>query len=423
MNMAIRNYIAVLAILVAMSAATRTAAQTATDPKIEYYLAKKDWASLVKIGQPAIPSLLAVLSDKDASVRRDAIRTLGQIGGDSAIKPIVAAMKDEKEREIRQQAAKTLIKLGYAPESIEDQVTLHVAVGNESMDKLVKIGPQAVVPLCELLRKIKADKLYSDAVFVVKALVRIGTPDKPKTAERVSKNSSGKSATPELSEPQALTYSPEIASIVVDSLIAVADGKDYVGSGYSNVASSRPLTCEAVSALGRIRDPKAVQPLIKLLTVERHNDVVKSCALAFRELGDPRASEPLAASLLGYSRSQYDTDYRRAVCDTLVSLGAVSVDPLIKALSDRSNGGYSDLLRTCALAAEALGEIGDKRAFQPLCSLLKDEDPKVRWKVVVALGELNDKRGIDPLIGALKDFDSLVREDAAKALDKLGWKP
>ena len=48
----------------------------------------------------------------------------------------------------------------------------------------------------------------------------------------------------------------------------------------------------------------------------------------------------------------------------------------------RSYYGYSLVHRT---AAEALGEIGDKRAVEPLKAALRDEDRGVREKAAMAL--------------------------------------
>jgi HEAT repeat protein len=369
-----------------------------TDHKIEYYLAKEDWDSLAKLGQPAIPRLVAALSDNDILVRRGAIGALGRIGDRSIIEPLVAVMKDHNSR-VQQEAAETLVTLGYAPESIDDQVTLRLAIPNDkSMEELAKMGQKAVVPLCKRLRELKANKSYGIAVFVVRTLGKIGDTN------------------------------------IADTLIAVADGQDWIASGYMNVAGTCPLTCAAVTVLGKIHDLKAVDPLIKLLSScyrgdglsessNHYNDVIESCAVALGELGDPRAAVPLGKCLMCYRRNQYDTDSRLAVCDALVKLGTVSVEPLIKALS--TAGIPAQRAETHWMATHALGKIGDKRAVQPLCDMLNDEyeASNVRQEVAFTLGKLKDQRAIDPLIRALKDSDSGVRASATKALDELGWKP
>ena len=67
-------------------------------------------------------------------------------------------------------------------------------------------------------------------------------------------------------------------------------------------------------------------------------------------------------------------------------------------------------------AAEALGEIEDERAVEPLIQNLKDKN--IRSEVIYALGKIGDERAVDPLIQALGN--RRVREDVAEALGKIG---
>ena len=50
-------------------------------------------------------------------------------------------------------------------------------------------------------------------------------------------------------------------------------------------------------------------------------------------------------------------------------------------------------------------------------------DDHIRRAAAEALGQIGDARAVQPLLAALRDNDSDVREAAAKALDKLGWSP
>ena len=73
-------------------------------------------------------------------------------------------------------------------------------------------------------------------------------------------------------------------------------------------------------------------------------------------------------------------------------------------------------------AAEALGQLGDKRAVDPLIKALSDDHYWVRLSAAMALGQLGDKRAVDPLIMVLSDDYSGVRKAAKAALKKLGYK-
>ena len=76
-------------------------------------------------------------------------------------------------------------------------------------------------------------------------------------------------------------------------------------------------------------------------------------------------------------------------------------------------------------AAEALGNIGDKRAVEPLISALKYKDRGMRRCAAEALGKIGDTRAIEPLIFSLKElqfygYGKEVEENAIGALGKIG---
>ena len=73
-------------------------------------------------------------------------------------------------------------------------------------------------------------------------------------------------------------------------------------------------------------------------------------------------------------------------------------------------------------SAEALGNIRDSRAVDPLIQALKDDDSSVRYWAIVALGKINDNRAADPLIQASReDEDSYIRDAASNVLREQGW--
>ncbi|HEY7834323.1 MAG TPA: HEAT repeat domain-containing protein, partial [Ktedonobacterales bacterium] len=88
-------------------------------------------------------------------------------------------------------------------------------------------------------------------------------------------------------------------------------------------------------------------------------------------------------------------------------------DPISR--DDRGRIGWKIRVK----AVEALGQLGDVRAVEPLIAALHDH---VRWdqaSVAKALGELGDRRAVEPLIAALQKH-ATVRSAAAKALGQLG---
>lgn len=136
------------------------------------------------------------------------------------------------------------------------------------------------------------------------------------------------------------------------------------------------IAYDAVAALGSLKDPSAVGPLVKALT------------------GDPsrgirwRASESLAA------------------------IGGPAVGPLIEALMHPDE----DVRWKAAIA---LGETRDPRGVLPLISLLGDEDRFIRGRAVYALS-LVGTPSLVPLCTALEGSDPVVRAGAATALGRIG---
>jgi len=159
----------------------------------------------------------------------------------------------------------------------------------------------------------------------------------------------------------------------------------------------------AILELGRLGTEQAVDLLIEALG--RHDGVARSAARELGRLADPRAVEPLAALLP-------IAEVNQSAADALTKLGSKSVDALVSALKSADAGARR-------LAAGALAEIGDKRAVEPLIEVMQnDNEYSVRTAAAKALGELKDERAIWVLVGTLKLRDETTPERHA-ALEEL----
>jgi HEAT repeat protein len=139
----------------------------------------------------------------------------------------------------------------------------------------------------------------------------------------------------------------------------------------------------AAEALGRIGDPRAVEPLIVALKNGGWYMIRKAAAEALGRIGDPRAVEPLIPVL----KDEY-FKVREAATEALIKIGAPSVEPLIDALRYRE-------WRMRKAATEVLGKIGDARAIEPLIAALEDEDKDVRKSVAWGLVSLSHNAPLD----------------------------
>lgn len=159
----------------------------------------------------------------------------------------------------------------------------------------------------------------------------------------------------------------------------------------------------AVMDLGRLGGPDAVKLLIQAL--QRPDGIARSAARELGRMRDVTATQPLVALL---ARPEVGQSAQEA----LVHMGPTAVDELLGALHQENPLGRRR-------AAEALGEIGDKRAVEHLARLVEsDPDDAVKTSAVTALGQMKDPRGLWVLVGILKLRDE-TQPDRQAALESL----
>jgi HEAT repeat protein len=161
----------------------------------------------------------------------------------------------------------------------------------------------------------------------------------------------------------------------------------------------------ATFALGRISDPKEIQPLIDVLSSK---EIGWLAAQALVNIGEPAIS-PLLEAL-------FSEDQTRRLYATY-ALGQIG-DPRAGRGLLRMFGDESSLIRDTA--AEALIALDDERLTQPLSRELSNPDPKVRQKVLTVLGSIGDASLADTVSSHLSDPDPDVVKSAILALGSLG---
>ena len=89
----------------------------------------------------------------------------------------------------------------------------------------------------------------------------------------------------------------------------------------------------AATALGKIGDPRAVEPLVELL---RYADIDEAVAVALDKIGDIRATVPLAQKLArcGSGGGYTERALAEASSEVLVDFGASAVEPLITTIQN-----------------------------------------------------------------------------------------
>jgi len=206
-----------------------------------------------------------------------------------------------------------------------------------------------------------------------------------------------------------------LSPLVFTIPIAHCNESDEVQEWIAELKDEDPrIRQTAAEILGRLKDPRAIGPLI-LALVDEASEVREAAFEAlknflFWEKSD--AARSLVPKLIEALRDE--NPWARFIAAW--SLGEIkdprAVEPLIATLKDKD-------FRVRWNAAKALGEIGDPKAVKPLIAALKDEDSWVRWRAAEALGEIKDSKALEPLIEALKDENSGVCSSAAFALGKI----
>lgn len=281
---------------------------------------------------------------------------------DQEIEPLIRALRDrtEERRQMAVQAAHTLGEMG---------------------------DERAIEPLIEVLQD--RDSHWNVRSAAARALARIGGPRVVEPLIAALKNG--------VRDAAALALGGLGDSRAVEPLIAVL--RDVEHPGYVSAA--------AVWALGNLRDERAAEPLVEMVSDELTGDLW-IMARSLVQIGTPAVE--LFIERLHNAR---DGRIRRVAVELLGQIGdRRAVEPLIAALRDE-NG---DVRRT---AAWYLGNMEDQRAVGPLIVMLRDEDVDV-CAAIRSLGRLGDARAVEPLVAMLQDERTDVVWQASDALGKLG---
>jgi len=199
---------------------------------------------------------------------------------------------------------------------------------------------------------------------------------------------------------------PQVQQAAENALVAIgAPSVKYLEPAVSDPRTG--VRQRVASALGRIGDPRGIEPLIAVLQ-DQSVEVQRAAVDALGKIGDSRAVEPLIAVLQGD-----DPQIKDLAVQALVRIDTAAVIPVVAAFQNPESRSRSKM-------ADILGRIGDRRAIQPLIASLQDGDKDVRWKSVEALGRLKDAQAVEPLLAALHEETGWLSKDIAWSLGEIG---
>lgn len=219
----------------------------------------------------------------------------------------------------------------------------------------------------------------------------------------------------------------------------------------------------AARALGRLRDPKAFEPLREAASTQSEWEVSAAAAVALGEYKDPRAVELLADMLshgfyvrqekrnnMEGATNRLSRDTRRAMSDTvpgvLRALANIPGEESSRALLHAVAGGNEQQVRTAAqelvtrgervvpmliqaldhtndnvrgVSAQLLARIGTP-AIPAVLNVLKNGTTQAKSMAIFTVGEERVPAAVEPLIGLLTHADADIRAAAAWALGMIG---
>jgi HEAT repeat protein len=309
--------------------------------------------ALLVIGSPAVGPLVTFLrANKEEERHVEIIRLLARIKDKRSVQLLEELLLD-KSSKVRKEAAYGLEILGWQAESLEQRASSAIARGE--FDYAAAFGPPAMRPLIGFLKN--EDLNPEIRLRAIKALAKIDSPElvdffidalraeDPETPPLAAKRLTQVS---DLAAREKVA-SPETTKLMIDVLL-----KHRVG-----FRATREWAMEAIVKMGS----RAVEPLIAALD----NSVTRMDAIeALGKIGDPRAIEPLThwAKYGESSRYGWESAYGSRAAQTLAKFGRASIDPLLEAAWH----GNSE-------AEQALREMGEVRLIEPLLSQARS-DPK-----------------------------------------------
>jgi HEAT repeat protein len=350
---------------------------------------------LVRIGGPAVPSLLEILNDPKKEKRYLAILALEKIGDKRAVNPLIRVFEKDTFWGVREGAADALATLrdSRAVEPLLKALRAREIHIRGYAIQALSAFPEprviaAIAPFLSVEESLGQDqselqRLGTEAGY---SLGRMGAP----ALERLLKAAGQPDPTVRYNAALGLGQLREDAA--VQALLGLLKDRN------------REIRTRTVIELGHGKDRKAVPALIAALD-DREEQVQGAAADVLGEFGDPAAVPGLMRLLSGRDEP--------AAPQAAKALGALRARPavgfLITACASRR-----PLLR--AEAAEALGRIGDQAALETLLLIAVDGDEYVRGNGVGALGAMHDERAYQALLKAMEDSSDYVRRNAATAL-------
>jgi HEAT repeat protein len=316
----------------------------------------------------AVNALINTLNDDNLNVRRSVIFALGKIGDSRAVEPLTTILNETTDKRVKHDVIVSL-------NQINNPYTFKPFL-REPLDP----GPDSIPILIS-----KLDNSNEEVVDRANLSLMSITGYFPRNG--VDWNEWWNS-----NKGDIVKYKSE--DMVASFIVALDD-------------PSPTVKIFAIGFLGRMKDTRAVEPLIKQYNSDNYDKYTRRAIIqALAKLKTPRSTETLIASL------NKDKGYSNYIA--VRALGdfndPIAVEPLIRSLEN------SDEVMDVEYLLSALRKLGDPRATDAIIEKLKSPDPRIRGDAARALEGAGNMSAIPHLKKALDDEDRYVREYVARAI-------
>lgn len=349
---------------------------------------------------------ISALMDEDWAVREDAAAALGRLKDARAVMPLTVLLRDE-DRAVRQAAIGALTSIGEpAVEALGRCLNEEsLQVQEAASEILAGIGDGRVFdPLVKALGSTD----WIVRMHAIKALGRIGEPEAvpalvPLLQDKVK-----------AVREEAAGALAAIGTASIPSLVQALRHEEWL------------VRLHAVEALGKLKSPDAVEPLLFALFNDHDSAIKEDVVRALGDIGDAGAVEflfkvldepglrPLAVEALGKIKDS------RAV-PVLQDIVAGKRQPEESRAVAGCGDQWSEEMVTMGVAVRALGLIRDEGTIPTLVAALRNTVTRVDAATALTRFGPTVIPSLLPLLA--RESDENIRYHVRETLTAVGWRP
>jgi HEAT repeat protein len=361
-----------------------------------------------------IKPILSNLRTDDPRIRREAADSLGDIGNKEATDHLLPLLKD-KDEYVRQAAARALGKL-------EDKKAVEPLIHSlKDSEMSVRVfsawalgeiqDTRAIEPLCASL--FDKETKVKDRSF--EALRRFRDP----ISRTVMVNTLVKGAKTESSASATLSrlISLEGKEVILKALEDPDGDNTKTIKNYIDLMEANIFNVSDIAAKALVDYPDRGMVISELSNYIGNQAGIPARSISLLGSLKDRRALPI---LLDALKERKDSYYRETVINAIGELGdKEAIEPLLQILVDDK-----EHLNSRVATARALEKFGDIKTVEPLLQILRNEKEQKELRIATAgaLGATKDKRPVEVLIKILvkSNEDNWLRVAAASALGDIG---